>query len=406
MALAGTFDVVISGSGIAGAVLAGTLARAGVNVLLAEKESQFRDRIRGEGIYHWGRLEARKLGVEQLFSQADGVNLNALAGYEDQKLAHRFPWAPDGGEDLYGIAFTHPRFQEIAWAWAEAQGATMRRATKVVDFAPHAGATVTVVDDGVATVVRSRLLVGADGKLSKARMWTGGTSQSDPESHRFGGVAISGLATDDRDTDNFAGTTGCWVNWFAQGSETTRIYLSMGADRLHQMGVHQSFDALVQFAGRHMPQGAVDDVTQAGPIGFFPNSDTWATRVSGDCVTLVGDAAGSVDPSRGHGTSLAMRDVRELSDLLLADDDWSAAIREYEDHRPAYYDVIHEVDRWYATLAFDASPEGDRLRAGNGRAEAADPTLGGFGVLAARGPDGLVADGAAKAQFFGENLSD
>lgn len=146
-------------------------------------------------------------------------------------------------------------------------------------------------------------------------------------------------------------------------------------------------------------------MVQAGPIGFFPNSDTWATRVSGRNITLVGDAAGSVDPGGGHGTSLAMRDVRELSDLLLCSDNWSTAIDEYADRRATYFDVIHQVDRWNATLAFDRSPEGDRLRAGNSRAEEADATLGGFAVLAVVGPDRLVADATARAQYFGDGLS-
>lgn len=403
--LADSFDVVIAGGGIAGPVLAGTLARAGVDVLLAEKESRFRDRIRGEGIYHWGRIEARRLGVEDLFMQADGVHINALASYEDQKLVKRNPWAPGGGDDQYATGFTHARFQEIAWTWAESQGATVRRATKVVDFTSNGCARVTIADDGVEREIQARLLVGADGRKSKSRGWAGGESRSDPEAYRFGGVAVSGLDTDDRDTNNGAGTVGCWANWFGQGIDTTRIYLCMSAQQLHETRVHQSFDALIHFAGRYMPPGAVDNVAQAGPIGFFPNSDTWATRISGRYVTLVGDAAGSVDPGGGHGTSLAMRDVRELSDLLLGGDDWSTAIREYEDRRAVYFDVIHQVDQWNATLGFDGSPEGDRLRAGHGRAEEADATLGGFAVLAVGGPDGLVADSAARDRYFGEGFS-
>lgn len=307
--------------------------------------------------------------------------------------------------DLYAIGFTHARFQEIAWEWAESQGATLMRATKVVDFASTGGATATIVHDGVERQVRARLLVGADGKHSKARQWTGGESRSDLEIYRFGGVAVRGLETEDRDTNNGAGAVGCWANWFGQGIETTRIYLCMDGHKLHETGVHRSFEALTRFAGRYMPPGAVENVTQAGPIGFFPNSDTWATRVSGDHVTLVGDAAGSVDPGGGHGTSLAMRDVRELSGLLLSEDDWSTAVREYEDRRRGYYDVIHHVDQWNAAVNFDASPEGDRLRAGRSRAEAVDATLGGFGVLAAHGPDGLVADDKARAGYFGESLS-
>ncbi len=279
----------------------------------------------------------------------------------------------------------------------------MRRTMKVIAFASEGGAaTVTLTHDGADRAIRARLFVAADGKNSTARGWIGGHSDADPESHRFGGVAVSGVRTADRDTNNGAGTTGAWVNWFAQGTQTTRIYLSMTTDRLRACGAHRSYDAALAFAAAHMPAGALDHVEQAGPLGFFPNNDTWATQIAGDHITLVGDAAGAPDPSWGHGTSLAMRDVRELSELLLGGEDWSGASQQYAERRRAYFDVIHRTDLWATTRAFDTTSDADALRAGNGRAAEADPTLGGFGVLAVNGPDGLTADDHAYAHYFGQ----
>jgi 2-polyprenyl-6-methoxyphenol hydroxylase-like FAD-dependent oxidoreductase len=40
---------------------------------------------------------------------------------------------------------------------------------------------------------------------------------------------------------------------------------------------------------------------------------------------MIGDAAGWNDPIIGQGLSIAMRDVRIVSDLMLSNDDWSAA---------------------------------------------------------------------------------
>ena len=54
-----THDVVTVGGGLAGSALAITLARQGVRVLVLEKETQFRDRVRGEGLLPWGVNEAR-----------------------------------------------------------------------------------------------------------------------------------------------------------------------------------------------------------------------------------------------------------------------------------------------------------------------------------------------------------
>jgi flavin-dependent dehydrogenase len=49
-----SFDVVIAGGGLTGSSLGGVLARSGLGVLVVEKESGFRDRIRGELTFPWG----------------------------------------------------------------------------------------------------------------------------------------------------------------------------------------------------------------------------------------------------------------------------------------------------------------------------------------------------------------
>jgi 2-polyprenyl-6-methoxyphenol hydroxylase-like FAD-dependent oxidoreductase len=49
-----SFDVIVVGGGIAGSALASVLARAGLGVLVVEREERFRDRIRGEGTWSWG----------------------------------------------------------------------------------------------------------------------------------------------------------------------------------------------------------------------------------------------------------------------------------------------------------------------------------------------------------------
>jgi hypothetical protein len=39
------------------------MARSGARVLIVERETKFRDRIRGEALQPWGVAEARKLGI-------------------------------------------------------------------------------------------------------------------------------------------------------------------------------------------------------------------------------------------------------------------------------------------------------------------------------------------------------
>jgi 2-polyprenyl-6-methoxyphenol hydroxylase-like FAD-dependent oxidoreductase len=64
------FDVIVVGGGIAGSVLAGVLSRAGLGVLVVEKEPQFRDRVRGESTWPYAVSDALAMGLESLFADA------------------------------------------------------------------------------------------------------------------------------------------------------------------------------------------------------------------------------------------------------------------------------------------------------------------------------------------------
>ena len=404
MARTPVFDVIVVGGGIAGSVLGGVLARADLGVLVVEKETRFRDRVRGETTWPYGVADVKAMGLTDLLRRAGAVDIVGVSHYENQQPTTRYHWATDSIDGLSEIGFCHPRLQEEAFTWAGEQGATTLRPAKAVRFTGNGAPTVTVVQNDRETAYTARLVVGADGKTSAVRRWTGGESVTDPEHHRFGGVLVSGVQTDDRDTDNIAGTPRLKVNWFAAGAEHTRLYLQATAARLREWGADRSFTDLVTVTAPYMPEGALDAVQQEGPIGFFPNSDTWASRVAGNGVVLVGDAAGAPDPSLGHGTALLFHDVRTLSELLLAERNWEAATAAYAERQSQYYAVVREYDRWHCFLDAEEGAEADRLREGHERAKQDDSALGGWALIEACGPDGLVADDAARRRYFGEGL--
>ena len=372
-------------------------------MLVLEREAQFRDRVRADGCWPWGQRQPAALGFPEVLAAGGVVAHAGIQRYEDRHPVETQTW---GAETLDGggaIGFRHPGLQEAAFTWAAVQGATTIRPAKAIGFAHHGQPTVTVAQDGREVAYTARLVIGADGKLSAVRRWTGGESIADAEHHRMGGVLVSG-ATIDRAYSNYVWSPGLIVNWFAAGPEKTRLYLAMTAQRLRDTGVDRSFEALVAFAAGHMPEGALTCVQQAGPIAFFPNHDTWASRLAGNDVVLIGDAAGAPDPTRGHGTPMLFRDAHALSELLLSERDWRTAIATYAQGRERDFAVMLAYDRWH-NLLFDEGAEGERLRTGNAWARERDPTLGGFGLLEARGPDGLVADEAARRQYFGEDMA-
>lgn len=401
MATTPCFDAIVVGGGIAGSTLAGVLARSGLGVLVVEKEPRFRDRVRGETTWPYGVADALAMGLGDLLDQAGAIQIPETQDYEDQHVTGTYTWATDAVDGLSEIGFIHPRMQEAAFRWAESQGASMLRPAKAVRLTNHHEPAVTIVHDDREVEYRARLVVGADGKHSMARRWTGGESVADPEHHRMGGVLVAGVRSNDRQADNVSWFEREGVNWFAVGPEETRLYVVMRAERLRETGVGSSYAELVAFVGRFMPEGALDHAVQAGPIGFFGNNDSWASCIAGNDVVLVGDAAGAPDPTLGHGTALLLHDVRTLSERLIGERDWSAACASYAERRRQYYAVIRAKDLLNNMVRMDTGHDADRLRAWHERAKEDDPSLGGFAVLEARGPDGLVFDDATRHMLFG-----
>lgn len=401
MPAARTFDVVVVGGGIASSAIGGLLARAGLGVLVVERAERFRDRIRGEGTWPWGTAAAYRAGLAEMLQPAI-ADVLGLQRFENRVSVATYVWSDDSIDGVSEMTFYHPHLQETAFRWAEMQGATTLRPAKAVAYTSNGKAAVTVTHGGEDVEYAARLVIGADGKLSGVRRWTGGESVADPEHHRMGGVLVTG-ADIDRSFDNYSRIPGLIVNWFPAGTGNTRIYLVMSAERLRETGVDRSFEAVVEVALTLMPEGSLDGAEQAGPIGYFPNNDIWANRIAGNKVVLIGDAAGAPDPTQGHGTSLLFHDVWALSELLLNERDWDRAIEVFAERRSNAFDVVLQYDRWTNMLR-DEGPEADRLRAGHERAQEADPTLGGFNLLEARGPEGLVADEAARRHYFGQDL--
>jgi 2-polyprenyl-6-methoxyphenol hydroxylase-like FAD-dependent oxidoreductase len=397
MATQPDFDAIIVGGGLAGSALAGARQRAGLDVLVVEREARFRDRIRGEFTWPWGVADALRLGLDEVLRRAGRVELEAVEFYEDRRLVKT-----DQFEGTPMIGFPHPTLQEELFTWAGSGGATTLRPAKATGFAWNGGPAVTVAVDDREVEYTARLVVGADGKLSAARRWTGGETATDPEHHRFGGVLVTGLA--ERHALADASTPPASFFWFPPSAETMRLYFRMTAERLRETHVDRSFDAFLAYAAAFVPEGTLTGARQAGPLGFFPNNDVWATRIAGEGVVLVGDAAGAVDPSWGIGTALVFRDVRELRDLLLVERDWALATAEFARRRWQYYEVVRAYDRWMNQIFAEEGPEADHRRERHALAREHDSTLGGFALLEAHGPDGLVPDESARGHFFGEDL--
>ncbi|HEY6561166.1 MAG TPA: FAD-dependent monooxygenase [Polyangiaceae bacterium] len=129
-------DIIIVGGGIGGSTLATVLARNGKKVLVLERETKFKDRVRGENLLPWGVATARRLGVLDDLVTAGGRSVPFFNLYtmgvrtERRPLSQTTPVA-EGCLNTY-----HPDMQDALLA-----GAIRRDSPIVSDRDPSAPAT-------------------------------------------------------------------------------------------------------------------------------------------------------------------------------------------------------------------------------------------------------------------------
>src|SRR4030095_1943151 len=118
----GTYDIITVGGGLGGAALAKAMAEHGVRVLVLERETEFKDRVRGEFMSPWGVAEARELGIEELIRDATGIDGPIInPGFGPRNLRYTTL------QRLPALCFRHAEMQETVLTASKAAGADVRR---------------------------------------------------------------------------------------------------------------------------------------------------------------------------------------------------------------------------------------------------------------------------------------
>lgn len=396
-----TVDVAIIGGGVAGSALAITLRRAGIDVALVEREASFRDRIRGEAIHPWGVREVDRLGLRPLLNEAGAVELPYWTTYRDRIPAEPYAWNSDVPDSPPEISVGHPQLQTVLIRAAADEGAHVFRPATATPTRSDDGWTIVIESGDDTTTITAPLLVGADGRTSTTRKQLNATARRDPVHHQFGGLLMSGVDLPG-DSAHQGFYDGGFAMVFPQGNGKARAYLA-GPNSLQRelLGPGAMKDFIARVAAC-FPEGAFTNAEPAGPMGFFPNADIPVDPIAGDGLVLIGDAAGTNDPTQGQGMSLVFRDVRVLRDLIA--DDPATAPEAFAHARQAYYHVLRTHASWAAPLLSDTGEVPDALRAQVRRARDLDPAAEGYGALFALGPDGLATDDGTRQRFYGEHL--
>ena len=333
-------DVVVVGAGIAGGALAAVLARADMRVLVLERTLAHEDRVRGEYMHPWGVAEAQRLGLYDDLLDAGGNVLHRFIPYDEcrspeEAEAAAIPLALLPGVDG-PLGVSHPGACDAFDAAALAAGAELVRGVRDVTVTSGPRPVVTYAVDGHTESIAPRLVVGADGRESTLRRQLGFELHATEPRTMGAGMLVDGA---DRwpESDMVIGTEGD-SNFlvFPQRGGRARLYLFYEVRDRHRLaGPEKQRVFLDAFRLTSFPGGEIfASATPAGPCGAFPMNDTWVDQPAVDGVVLVGDAAGHSDPLIGEGLSVAMRDVRWVSETLRDGDDWSpSAFAGYTEER-------------------------------------------------------------------------
>ena len=396
--MAKIYDLVTVGGGLGGAALAGAMAERGARVLVLERETQFKDRVRGEGISPWGIDEARQLGIYDVL---------AGCGHELRYANARLGWLQAPLRDLVEttsyatpmLSFYHPAMQEGVIASAAAKGAEVRRGATVTFAEGGQNPTVTIEQAGRQEQFRTRLIVGADGRSSRMRGWGGFEILSDPERNIVCGVLMENMGAP-RDTFQWLlrPETGEAVVIFPE-EERARAYLLYQHTEPYRLSGADSIARFIEKSVSIAPPEYYEKAKAIGPLASFSGADNWVEHPYRDGIVLIGDAAGTSDPSYGQGLDVALLDARVLRDQLLSNDDWNIAADAYAREHAIYYWTVHTVENWFSELLLSIGPEADARRDRAFSLIAQDPTR--FPDHIISGPK-LPADEQVRQRLFGE----
>ena len=358
------YDIITVGGGIAGSILAKTMAEHGAKVLVLESETNFRDRVRGEAIAPWSTKEATELGISDALMAAGGHHLRYWYTYQGPDAMEPRDLEATTAPRQPIIAIYHPDMQEALINAASNAGAEVRRGARVREISLNGSPSVQASLEGQSQAYQARLVVCADGRSSMGRTSGGFSVQADPDQNMVAGVLLDNLPLKDDGTHVWMNPSAGHTSFvFCQGDGRGRAYVAYPAAAGYSISGASGYS---QFLAGAKVTGVPDEIYAsakvAGPLATFNGAVNWVDHPYRNGLALIGDSAGATDPSWGQGLGLAIHDAKLLSENLIGNENWEEAGNAYAARHDRDFGIIHTFENWMTEVFFKTGPEADIRR--------------------------------------------
>lgn len=236
----------------------------------------------------------------------------------------RLQAADHGREAFGGVVLARELGMALEARLSACEGLVRHRPARVSKVEPDAeGPRVTMEQDGATRVLRTRLLVAADGSRSLARAAHG----IGAEEHDYGQtLVVCSLATD-------RGPDGTAYERFSAQGPVALLPMSgghygaiCGVARAETEAVLALDDAAYAAYFQQRFGWRAGRVRRVGARSAYPLARVVAERITAPRLAVMGNAAQTLHPIGAQGFNLGLRDALSLAEVLVGDDPGSPAM--------------------------------------------------------------------------------
>lgn len=306
-------DVLIIGGGPAGALLGCLLARRGINVLVAEKQTHLDRDFRGETLAAPSVVTLRKLGFGPALEEHGYLETAAVT----MQMEGRRVFGVDYGRfDIGTLPIDIPQPALIGIFIDSAQhlpGFTYAYSTGCTGLLKEDGAirgAVLKQKDGSRVEVRAKLVVGADGRFSKVRKEAGLAAKVQPMERDFLSFKLprpAGWGNKAElvvDHDKHLVVLPTFPDFLRIGHNLPK----RGLGELRKEGFEAFRDGIAAIDPRLRPL-LEEHLTSWDDTGFLEIFTAEVEEWARDGLILIGDASHTCTPILGQGVNLAIQDT-------------------------------------------------------------------------------------------------